>query len=62
MGMLAAAGNTPTNELIDGLISDVWAACNEESNMAHEKALWKATAMLISLPGNHFIMIIFFTF
>lgn len=53
MGMLAASDGTPSDQLIDSLINDVWTACKQESNMAHEKALWKATAMLISLPGAH---------
>lgn len=52
MGMLTAAGGVPSNELIENLIDAVWTACKEESNTAHEKALWRTTAMLISLPGN----------
>lgn len=43
------------NKVIDLLIEAVWMACRSRdggNDAKHRSALWRATALLISMPGN----------
>lgn len=40
------------NKVVDLLIDAVWMACRSRNDVAHRSALWRATALLISMPGN----------
>lgn len=44
--------------VVNQLIDDVWHACRENNDLQHRGALWRATALLISMPGNCLIYII----
>lgn len=46
--------------VVNQLIDDVWHACRENNDLQHRGALWRATALLISMPGNHLIYVIRF--
>lgn len=60
-GMLALARTeSPTaemsleksrNKVVDRLIEAVHRACQDRNDAAHRGALWRATALLISMPG-----------
>lgn len=40
------------NKVVDLLIDAVWIACRARNDVTHRSALWRATALLISMPGN----------
>lgn len=40
------------NKVIDLLIEAVWISCRARNDLEHRSALWRATALLISMPGN----------
>ncbi|XP_015180131.1 PREDICTED: phosphatidylinositol 4-kinase alpha isoform X1 [Polistes dominula] len=62
-GMVALARSEfPTNKMsieesrvavVQQLIDAVWSACRESNDLQHRGALWRATALLISMPGIH---------
>ncbi|KAG7197176.1 hypothetical protein KM043_007256 [Ampulex compressa] len=41
------------NKVVDRLIEAVWQACRDGNDHEHRGALWRATALLISMPGIH---------
>ncbi|KZC07783.1 Phosphatidylinositol 4-kinase alpha [Dufourea novaeangliae] len=41
------------NKVVDQLIDAVWMACRSRNDVKHRSALWRATALLISMPGIH---------
>lgn len=40
------------NAVIERLIEAVWRSCQAKNNKQHRGALWRATALLISIPGK----------
>ncbi|XP_015600220.1 phosphatidylinositol 4-kinase alpha isoform X2 [Cephus cinctus] len=68
-GMLALdKGDTPSPEsanvgfsketqgeslVVDRLIKAVWKACQNKNEVEHRRGLWRATALLITIPGIH---------
>lgn len=51
MGEVMGLSENDKSNLEDDLIKQVWDACARKSDSAHRKALWKATALLITSPG-----------
>ncbi|XP_053985852.1 phosphatidylinositol 4-kinase alpha isoform X1 [Hylaeus volcanicus] len=41
------------NKVIDLLIEAVWMSCRTRNDLKHRSSLWRATALLISMPGIH---------
>ncbi|XP_076762003.1 phosphatidylinositol 4-kinase III alpha isoform X5 [Xylocopa sonorina] len=41
------------NKVVDLLIDAVWMTCRSRNDVKHHSALWRATALLISMPGTH---------
>jgi hypothetical protein len=48
--------------LMAKLIADVWATCRANDCLEHRGALWRATAMLITTPGEPWLFFIFVDF
>ncbi|XP_058809461.1 phosphatidylinositol 4-kinase alpha isoform X2 [Phymastichus coffea] len=42
-----------TNTVVNRLIDELWRACRKGDENEHHSALWRATALLISIPGIH---------
>ena len=40
-----------TNTVVTRLIDELWRACRNQDENEHYSALWRATALLISIPG-----------
>lgn len=51
--MLTALGFSDRNDLPLTLVNSIWEACKEKSDSKHRGSLWRATSLLISLPGLH---------
>jgi phosphatidylinositol 4-kinase len=41
-----------TNTLVNQLIDELWRACRNKDENEHHCTLWRATALLISIPGK----------
>ncbi|XP_023247195.1 phosphatidylinositol 4-kinase alpha isoform X2 [Copidosoma floridanum] len=41
------------NTLVNRLMDELWRACRNKDENEHRSALWRATALLISIPGIH---------